>query len=60
MVPAYEAGTRGCGDGDDIAVYGELRRRLVSTTNWVHTAVVDGCRRVAVGVLDRVAGQDPP
>jgi len=42
MVPAYEAGTRGCGDGDDIAVYGELRRRLVSTTNWVHTAVVHG------------------
>jgi len=23
-------------------------------------AVVDGCRQVAVGVLDRVAGQGPP
>jgi hypothetical protein len=41
--------------GVDLATYRELDRRW---QNW--TAVVDGCRRVAVGVLDRVAGQDPP
>jgi hypothetical protein len=41
--------------GVDLAVYRELDRRW---QDWA--AVVDGCRRVTVGVLDRVAGRGPP
>jgi hypothetical protein len=41
--------------GVDLAAYRELDRRW---QDW--TAVVYGCRQVAVGVLDRVAGQCPP
>jgi hypothetical protein len=41
--------------GVDLPAYRELDRRW---QDWA--AVVDGCRLVAVGVLDRVAGQGPP